>query len=232
MAPVLLLVLAVEYAVLRVVFRRELSAALADGGDVAATPVALFPAVVVLLMLAGFAVSSPFGVEPFVVSTTAALVLVVWAGRRRLLGVREVAHAAHPGFACFVLALGIVVAAISEGFLGDVVSDLLPDGTGLVDLALVALLATALANLLTNLSATLLLVPLVATLGDPAVLAALLGLNIGAGLTYGGSLANLLWARHLGRYGDHPGLWRFHRVWWAVTPVSLAAAVTALWLVT
>jgi arsenical pump membrane protein len=170
MAPVLLVVLAVEYAVLRVVFRRELSAPLADGGDVAAPPVALFPAVVVLLMLAAFAVSSPFGVEPFVVSTAAALALVA--------------------------------------------------------------LATALANLLTNFTATLLLVPLVATLGDTAVLAALLGLNIGAGLTYGGSLANLLWARHLGRFKDHPDLWRFRRASLAVTPVSLAAAATALWLVT
>ena len=232
MAPVLVAVLVVEYVVLRFVFRRELSARPGDGGDVDSPAVALFPVVVVALMLAGFAASSPFGVEPFVVSTVAAVVLVLWARHRGLLGVRDVAHAAHPGFACFVLALGVVVAAISEGFLGDLVSRVLPDSTGLVDLALVAVLATVLANLLTNLSATLLLVPLLASLGDTAVLAALLGLNIGAGLTYGGSLANLLWARHLGRYGEHPDLWRFHRVSLAVTPVSLAAAVTVLWLVT
>jgi arsenical pump membrane protein len=231
MAPVLLAVLAVEYVALRLVFRRELSAPPTDGGDVAAPPLAPFPVAVVALMLVGFAVSSPFGVEPFVVSTAAALVLVVWARRRGLLGARAVVHAAHPGFACFVLALGVVVAAISEGFLGELVAGVLPGSTDLGGLALIAVLATVLANLLTNLSATLLLVPLLATLGDTAVLAGLLGLNIGAGLTYSGSLANLLWARHLGRYGERPDLGRFHRLSLAVTPLSLMAAVTALWLV-
>lgn len=232
MAPVLAAVLAVEYVVLRLVFRRELAAPPVAGGEVAAPPVALFPVVVVLLMLAGFAVSSPFGVEPYVVSSLAAVVLAAWGRRRRLLGARDLAHAAHPGFACFVLALGVVVAAISEGFLGDLVAHGLPDSTGFVDLALVALLATVLANLLTNLSATLLLVPMLAPLGDSAVLAALLGLNIGAGLTYSGSLANLLWARHLRRHHERPDLRRFHLVSLTTTPLSLFAAVTALWLVT
>jgi len=72
----------------------------------------------------------------------------------------------------------------------------------------VALLATLLANLLTNLSATLLLVPMLAPLGTTAVLAALLGLNIGSGLTYTGSLANLLWRRTLVR---GPSRWRRRR---------------------
>ena len=66
------------------------------------------------------------------------------------------------------------------------------------------MLATVLANLLTNLSATLLLVPMLAPLGTTAVLAALLGLNIGSGLTYTGSLANLLWRRTLVRHGVRP----------------------------
>ncbi len=64
-----------------------------------------------------------------------------------------------------------------------------------------AVLATVLAALLTNLSATILLVPMVAPLGTTAVLAALLGLNIGSGLTWTGSLANLLWRRTLVRSG-------------------------------
>ena len=61
-----------------------------------------------------------------------------------------------------------------------------------------------LANLLTNLSATLLLLPLLAPLGGTAVLAALIGLNVGSGLTYTGSLANLLWRRSLDRLGLPP----------------------------
>jgi arsenical pump membrane protein len=63
------------------------------------------------------------------------------------------------------------------------------------------------------------------------VLAALLGLNIGSGLTYTGSLANLLWRRTLVRHGRQPTMGEFHRVSLLVTPVSLLGAVTALALV-
>ncbi|MFC6343531.1 arsenic transporter, partial [Nocardioides hankookensis] len=149
-----------------------------------------------------------------------------------LLGVPDAVRAAHPAFALFVLCLGVVVAALATGFLGDWVNDALPDGTDFASLLLIAVLATVLANLLTNLSATLLLVPLLAPLGDTAVLAALLGLNIGSGLSYTGSLANLLWRRGMVRLGHPPSLREFHRVSLLVTPVSLVAAVAALSLVT
>ncbi|WP_341924634.1 SLC13 family permease [Nocardioides psychrotolerans] len=232
MAPVLAVVLLVEYVVLRVAFRRELAATPAPQQDPGPVPLPLVPVVVVVLMLAGFAVTSPLGIEPYAVSAAAALVLAVWGRARGLAGTRDVLRAAHLGFAAFVLALGVVVAAISEGFLGDLVAQVLPTTTSLAALALIALVATVLANLLTNLSATLLVVPLLAPLGDTAILAALLGLNIGAGLTYSGSLANLLWARHLERHGDRPSLREFHRLSLVATPLSLTAAVAALWLVT
>lgn len=232
MAPVLLVVLAVEYAGLRLLFRRELAAEPDSHAEAVRPPLPVFPLVVVGLMLAGFAAGSPLGVEPFWCSGAAALVLVVWARRHRLLEVRDVVGAAHPAFAVFVLCLGVVVEALSVGFLGDWVAGRLPDGTGFAALLAIALLATLLANVLTNLSATLLLVPLLAPLGDPAILAALLGLNIGSGLSYTGSLANLLWRRGMVRLGHPPSLREFHRVSLIVTPVSLVAAVAALSVVT
>ena len=64
------------------------------------------------------------------------------------------------------------------------------------------------------------------------VLAALLGLNSGSGLTYTGSLATLLWRRGLVRQGVRPGMWGFHRVSLVATPLSLLAAVSVLALVT
>lgn len=237
MAPVLAVVLVVEYAVLRVLFRRDLAQQPVepDGagevgtlGDAATPPLERVPIAVVAAMLAGFAVGSPLGVEPCWVSTIAAVVLVGWAHHRGLVTVREAGHAAHPAFAVFVLCLGVVVEALSVGFLGDLVADLLPGGTTYLDLLAIAVLATVLANLLTNLSATLLLVPLLAPLGDVAVLAALLGLNIGSGLTYTGSLANLLWRRTLLRIGERPSLAELHRVSLVATPLSLLAAVTVL----
>jgi arsenical pump membrane protein len=142
-----------------------------------------------------------------------------------------VVTAGHPGFALWVLALGVVVTALGVGFLGDLVGRAVPGSTSYGGLLVIALLATLLANGLTNLSATLLLVPLVAPLGTTAVLAALMGLNIGSGLTWSGSLANLLWRRTLGRHDAAPGTAAFHRVSLLLTPVSLLAAVTTLWLI-
>ncbi len=86
-----------------------------------------------------------------------------------------------------------------------------------------------LANLVNNLPATLLLVPLVAPLGVTAVLAALVGLNVGSGLTYPGSLANLLWRRTLVRHGELPSGRDFHLLAVLVTPPAVTAAVVVLW---
>jgi arsenical pump membrane protein len=230
MAPVLAVVLVVEYVGLRLLFRRELGA-LAVADDDEALSLARFPMVVVGLMLVGFAAVSPLGLEPWWVSLVAALVLAGWARRAGLATPRDVVTAGHPGFALWVLALGVVVAALGVGFLGELVGRAVPGSTSYGGLLVIALLATLLANGLTNLSATLLLVPLVAPLGTTAVLAALMGLNIGSGLTWTGSLANLLWRRTLGRHDVAPGNAAFHRVSLLLTPVSLLAAVTTLWLV-
>jgi arsenical pump membrane protein len=228
MAPVLLVVLLVEYAGLRLLFRRELAVRPRPRGDVTGPPVPRVPVVVVGVMLAGFAVASRWDLAPAWVSTAAALVLVAWAGRRGLVRPRDVARAAHPSFALLVLALSVTVAAVASGFLGDAVRRLVPDDTAFAALLAIAGLATVLAALLTNLSATIVLVPLVAPLGTTAVLAALLGLNIGSGLTWTGSLANLLWRRTLARSGHEVSTAAFHRVSLLITPVALLFGVGTL----
>ena len=63
----------------------------------------------------------------------------------------------------------------------------------------IAAIAALLANLLNNLPATLALLPVLAVGGAGPVLAMLIGVNVGPNLTYVGSLANLLWRRVLGR---------------------------------
>jgi len=231
MAPALAAVLVVEYVGLRLLFRRDLAAPAHDVPDSESPPLEPFPVVVVVLMLLGFAVASPFGVEPAWVSAAAALVLVGWARHRRLASWAGAVHAAHPAFALFVLALGVVVAGLGRGFLGDAVGRLLPGGSSYGSLLLVAVIATLAAALLTNLSATLLLIPLLAPLGTDALLAALVGLAVGSGLTWTGSLANLLWRRTLVRHGDAGpmlGTAAFHRVSLTLTPAAVVAAVAAL----
>jgi arsenical pump membrane protein len=229
MAPVWLVVIAVEYAGHRIFFRHDL-VAVPRGADTPAAPrMPLFPLLVVAAMLVGFAVGSPLGVEPAWIAGVAALVLAGHALARRRTTVRAVVHATHLSFAVFVLGLGVVVAALAAGELGRLVTDLVPDGTGLVDLLLLALVATVLANLVNNLPATLLLVPLVAPLGTTAVLASLVGLNVGSGLTYPGSLANLLWRRSMLRHGERPSAADFHRLSLLVTPPAVAVGVVTLW---
>jgi arsenical pump membrane protein len=233
MAPVLLVVLVVEYAGLRLLFRPELAAPVREHHDLEGPPVPLVPVVVVALMLVGFVVLSRWDLAPAWASSAAALVLVGWAGlrrtaERRLVRPRDVARAAHPSFALLVLALGVAVAAVASGFLGDLVEGLVPNGTSFPALLAVAVLATVLSALLTNLSATILLVPMVAPLGTTAVLAALLGLNIGSGLTWTGSLANLLWRRTLVHSGHKVTSAAFHRVSLTITPVSLFLGVGTL----
>lgn len=231
LAPVWAVVVLVEYVVLRLLFRRPLAVKPEMHDDPAARRVAVFPVVVVVLMLVGFAVASPYGVQPVWVCLVAAVVLAVWAVATRTATAPDVARATHLGFAIWVLAVGIVVEAAGAGFLGDLVDRLLPGhGTSYGALLLIAIIATVLANVLTNLPATLLLAPLLVPLGGTAILAALIGLNVGSGLTWTGSLANLLWRRTLTREGREISSADFHRISLVATPVAVLAAVTALWL--
>jgi len=241
MAVPLVVVLIVEYVGLRVIFRGDLLRSGAAGLG-AASPGTLpavrvhpatrggwrLPAAIVGMMLVGFGVLSPLGVEPWVPAAVAAVLLLVWARGRRLLTLPQAVHAAHPSFALWILALGITVAGLSDDFLGDLVVRVLPSGTGFGALLLIAAIASLAAALLANLSATLLIVPALASSGDTAILAALMGLTIGAGLTWTGSLANLLWRRTLARSDTTPSNARFHLVSLTLTPVALCAAVAAL----
>ena len=108
-------------------------------------------------------------------------------------------------------------------------ADFLPAGDTLPDLLLLALVATVLANLVNNLPATLLLVPLAAPLGTVAVLATLVGLNVGSSLTWTGSLANLLWRRTLTRAGVRVSGRRFHAIAALAVPPAVALGVVAVW---
>ena len=61
------------------------------------------------------------------------------------------------------------------------------------------------------------------------MLAALLGLNIGSGLTWTGSLANLLWRRTLARAGRPVSSAAFHRVSLAITRSRSSPRSRSLW---
>ncbi len=143
MAPVLVVVLVVEYVGLRLLFRAELSRPPAPGSDLGRRTAcrSCRPSVVVA-MLAGFAATSPFGIDPWWVAAAAAAALAAWGAARR--GSSRCARppaSTHPEFALLVLALGVVVAAIAQGFLGDAVARVVPASTSLPAVLVIALLA-------------------------------------------------------------------------------------------
>jgi arsenical pump membrane protein len=123
-----------------------------------------------------------------------------------------------------------VVRAVVDNGLDEALGQLIPEGTGLVDLFALAALAAVLANVINNLPAVLVLLPLTAPSGPGAVLAVLLGVNIGPNLTYAGSLATLLWRRIVHAHDEEVELREFTRLGVYAVPASLAAAVAALWV--
>jgi arsenical pump membrane protein len=176
--------------------------------------------------LAGFGLAGPFGVHPAWVAGAGAIALAV---RQKGVTVRSVLAAADPAFCLFVLALGVVVLGVSRSGFGTLIREIAPQHADLLGLLAMAALAAVLANLLNNLPATLMLLPLAA--GDPGlVLAVLLGANIGPNLTYVGSLATLLWRRILHRSGHPPSTREFSRLGALTVPACLLVGVAGLWL--
>jgi arsenical pump membrane protein len=185
--------------------------------------------VVVGLTLAGFAVGESVGVAPAWVAVVGASVLAVRSLGRRHTTVTEIARSVHVSFLVFVLALGIVVQAVMLNGMDRAMSSVLPSGSGLLALLGIAAIAAALANVVNNLPATLVLLPLVAPSGPVAILAVLIGVNIGPNLTYVGSLSNLLWRRVLRRHGVDAGVGEYTRLGLCTVPPALVLAVLALW---
>jgi arsenical pump membrane protein len=156
------------------------------------------------------------------------LLLIPHLARRDLTPV-DIAREASPGFCLFVFALGIIVDGVLDHGLHHALTDLVPDGTALVSLFAITFLAAALANVVNNLPATLVLVPIAATAAGPVgVLAVLLGVNVGPNASYQGSLATLLW-RRLTPADARPTARQFHILGLLSVPLLLAACTLALW---
>jgi len=189
----------------------------------------VFVLVVVALTLAGFAVSESVGVAPAWVALAGASVLAVRSLRRGHTSVVEIARSVNVSFLVFVLALGVVVQAITLNGMGRAMSAVLPSGSTLPALLAIAAVAALLANVVNNLPATLVLVPLVAPSGPVAILAVLIGVNIGPNLTYVGSLSNLLWRGVLRQHKVEASVGEYTRLGLCTVPTALVAAVLVLW---
>ena len=221
-----LVALLVEWLVLRRSFADDLRGP-ARSTRVAERPeLPWFALAVVALALVGFGLSALIGIAPAWIAAGGALVLVL----RERVPPADIARAAQPTFLVFVLALGIVVHAASQHGLSSAVADVIPHGTTLPVLLAVAGISAVLANLVNNLPATLIILPVAVSSGTGQVLAMLVGVNIGPNLTYVGSLATLLWRRIAHAHDQETDVGEFTRLGLRTVPLALASSTLALWL--
>ncbi len=221
--------IAVEWLVLRRFFAADLIGH-TEASAVPRRPAPVYACLVLGLTLVGFFLTSVFDVAPAFAALGGAVALGVPLLRSRRATVRDVGVALQVPFLAFVLALGLVVKALSLHGLGSLVTHLVPGGTSLGSLLLIALVAAVLANLINNLPAVLLLLPVVSAAGPGPVLAVLIGVNTGPNLTYVGSLATLLWRRVLRQRGEELPISEFMRLGALTVPPVLIAATVALWI--
>ena len=226
-----LAVIAVEYVAFRVFFAGDLSLPATNPdppGPLPALP--RFSAIVLVLTLVGFVVTSLLHIDAAWAALAGALVLLARALVLRQVNRRDLVGFVNLGFLAFVLCLGVVVTAVVKGGLGAAVGAIVPQGGDLVSLLLWAGLAALLANLVNNLPAVLVLLPFAAGFGTGPVLAVLIGVNVGPNLTYVGSLATLLWRRIVHEHDQQAPIQEFTLLGLLATPIAIVVGVVALWV--
>ncbi len=219
----------VEWVVFRRFFAVDLERPRHAGQRPARPELPRFAVAVLALTLAGFALSSVVGIEPVWFAAAGAVAITIPALVRKTATPVTLVRASEPGFLIFVLGLGVIVQAASVNGLDTAVRAVLPTGSSLPDLLAIAALSAIFANLVNNLPATLMLVPVAAVAGPGPVLATLIGVNVGPNLTYVGSLATLLWRRVLRAEDTDVELGEFLRLGALTVPPALVAATVLLW---
>ena len=225
-----LVAIGTEYVVFRRFFATDLDAGARPPAADGPSGVPVFALVTVACTLAGFVVASALGISPAWAAFAGVAVLAARALAQRRSSPAAIVRAAAVPFLAFVLALGIVVRAVTDNGLAAALGHLVPGGTGLPALLAIAALAAVLANVINNLPAVLVLLPLAAPAGPGAVLAVLLGTNIGPNLTYAGSLATLLWRRIVHEHEHEVEIGEFTRLGLLTVPAALILATLALWV--
>ncbi|MDS1116512.1 ArsB/NhaD family transporter [Gordonia westfalica] len=223
----------VEYLIFRWYFADELRASAPVEADAEPRPDAHRPTLLLValaVLLVAFVVAEPFGVPLAAVAGVGAVLFTLpELIRSPIPTLRNTIAAVNIPFLGFVATLGVVILPVRNGPLGDWIGGLIPSSSTLLGILIVAVLAAVLANLVNNLPATLLLIPLVAH--DPGlVLAMLLGVNIGPNLAYFGSLANLLWRDIMHRDVAAPTSREYLRLGSLTVPATLGVAALALWV--
>ena len=213
--------LGVEWAGLTRTFAGELDAPPGRTPS-SAPPLPRAPLVVLAATFAGFLT----GIDPAWPAVAGALAMVIVERVKPAVVLRAI----DLPLLGFVLGLALIVRAVGAHGAGDLASDLLPGGDGVLALLGATVVAAVLANLLNNVPAVLLLLPAAAAAGPATVLAVLIGVNAGPNLTPTGSLATLLWRRILRAREAEPPIGEFLKLGALTVPPALVLGTVALWL--
>lgn len=159
-----LLSISIEWLAMHIEFREELSGKVTAGVEKQKrAPIAAL--IILGLTLAGFAVCSLLGAEPFWAALGGVLALMVLRLVRHsgnfAVEAGRALRATKPLFLAFVLCLGIIVEAVVGNGLGDLIDRLVPSDQTLLSLLAVAAIAALLSNLINNLPAVMVLLPFV-----------------------------------------------------------------------
>ncbi|HEV7641493.1 MAG TPA: SLC13 family permease [Gaiellaceae bacterium] len=213
MWPAAIAAAGVTAALLVFAFRRELGEASEHPAPAPAAPrLSLGAAAIAVATVLVLLLTSPALPVLVVGVVTIALARV---SRARLLAVIDVRTIGG------LFALAVALGTLGRAWRGP---EALVDSLGSWQTAAVGALTAVSVN---NLPAAVLLTP------DPPAhpRALLLGLNLGPNLAVTGGLAALLWLRVARSLGVRPSLRRYSQLGLLIAPLSLAAAVAALWLV-
>ncbi len=220
-----LAVTALEWLGLRLFFAADIDKERAPAVPTQAPP--RYALAVLAATVIGFVVTSAVDVPPAWAAVAGVVLLATPALRARAMTVPRMIAEANLGFCAFVFALGVIVDGVARHGLTTGLAHLIPGGQSLPTLLALAFLAALLANVVNNLPATLALLPLVSAY-PAAVLAVLIGVNIGPNATYVGSLATLLWRRILPD-DLRPRARDFHLFGLLSVPVALVVTTVLLW---
>ncbi len=237
-----LIAVAVNYAALYFLFRRELPKTFPT--DTLPEPKSVLPDVpyfrgatlVLLAVLVGYFVGSLFHIPPFVIALAGSALLLAWGLMRKRVGGDIVKEISWPLFP-FVIGLLIVVRGVENLGLARFAAHGLSYGHGMLGTTLISAFGAGLgSNVINNIPMALLSVSVVQqahqTLPQmpvqPAMYGALLGCNIGPNLTLAGSLATMLVITTARKKGETIGAWDFFKAGAIVTPLTLFAAALVL----
>jgi len=225
LAPVALAGLAVVSAVVYLSFRRDLLTASAAAGSVAVRPVHRALMVKSLLVAAGMLAGFLAGVEPALVASSGAAVLLV----TRRVKPEKVYRQIDWGLLVLFVGLFIVIHGVERAQLDARFFDLLRP-VGVQTVAGLSIVSAVLSNLVSNVPAVMLFTRLVPQLPHPdlAWLALAMSSTLAGNLTILGSIANLIVVEGAARHGVRISFMDYLKVGVPVTVVSLALGI--LWL--